>query len=117
SGLDASVTGPPALDADLDEVFDGIDETLLIATISVVTILLILTYRSPLLWLLPLVAVGSGAILSMAVVYLLVQAFDITVSTQSASILVVLVFGAGTDYALLLVARYREELRRTERVQ
>jgi RND superfamily putative drug exporter len=116
SGLDARVTGPAALEADLDEVFDGIDETLLLATISVVTLLLILTYRSPLLWLLPLVAVGAAAIVSMAMVSLLAQAVDLTVSTQSASILVVLVFGAGTDYALLLVARYREHLRSTQSV-
>lgn len=111
AGLDALVTGPSAVEADLDEVFGGIDETLVIATVTVVTILLILTYRSPLLWLLPLLTVGSAAVTSMGVVYLLVQAFGITVSTQSASILIVLVFGAGTDYALLLVSRYREELR------
>src|SRR5690606_6924837 len=114
AGLSAEVTGPPALDADLDEVFDGIDETLVIATVAVVTALLIFTYRSPFLWLVPLLAVGSAAVLSMGVVYLLVKAFGITVSTQSASILIVLVFGAGTDYALLLVARYREELRSHE---
>ncbi|GIG92085.1 MMPL family transporter [Plantactinospora endophytica] len=117
AGLDAKVTGPPAVDADLDEVFDGIDATLLIATIAVVTILLVLTYRSPVLWLVPLAAVGCAAILSMAAVYLLVKAFGITVSTQSASILTVLVFGAGTDYALLLVARYREELRHVDDVR
>lgn len=113
-GLRAYVTGPSAMDADLDEVFSGIDETLMVATFLVVTLLLVLTYRSPVLWLLPLVAVGAATVLSMALVRLLVDAVGITVNTQSASILTVLVFGAGTDYALLYVARYREELGRTD---
>ncbi|WP_129668996.1 MMPL family transporter [Phytoactinopolyspora endophytica] len=111
-GLLVQVTGPAGLEADMDEAFEGIDETLVMATMLVVTVLLILTYRSPFLWLLPLVAVGAAAVTSMAGVYALVRAFDITVSTMSSSIMIVLVFGVGTDYALLLVARYREELRR-----
>jgi RND superfamily putative drug exporter len=112
AGVEVKVTGPAGVAADMDDVFSSIDATLLLATVAVVALLLILTYRSPVLWMVPLISVGCAAVLSMATVYLLVKAFDITVSTQSASILTVLVFGAGTDYALLLTARYREELRR-----
>ncbi|GAA1925969.1 MMPL family transporter [Streptomyces sodiiphilus] len=110
-GLTAQVGGPGAFGADASEVFGTIDTRLLIATVCVVAVLLILTYRSPLLWLLPLISVGIAAMTAMAAVYGLVRAFDLTVSTQNSSIMTVLIFGAGTDYALLLVARYREELR------
>ncbi|MEV8378917.1 MMPL family transporter [Kribbella sp. NPDC056861] len=115
NGLKAYVTGPTALGADMDEVFDAVDATLMLATAVVVAILLILTYRSPLLWLVPLTAVGVAAIMSMGVVYALSQIFDFTVTSMSSALLIVLVFGAGTDYALLLVSRYREELYRHER--
>lgn len=114
AGLTVQVTGPGALKADLSKVFKGIDKTLLIVTVLVVAVLLIGTYRSPLLWAIPLVTVATGAVTAMAVVYGLVRAFDLVVSTQSSSIMTVLIFGAGTDYALLLVSRYREELRRHE---
>ncbi|MGW4028962.1 MMPL family transporter [Streptomyces sp. NPDC004838] len=112
NGLTVDVGGPSALQTDMEEVFSSIDGTLMIATVLVVTVLLILTYRSPFLWLVPLFCVGVAALTSRAVMYGLVQAFDLTVTSQSAGIMTVLVFGAGTDYALLLVARYREELRR-----
>ncbi|MFC0627853.1 MMPL family transporter [Kribbella deserti] len=115
NGLNAYVTGPAALGADMDEVFDAVDATLMLATAVVVAVLLILTYRSPLLWLVPLTAVGVAAIMSMGVVYALTQIFDLTVTSMSSALLIVLVFGAGTDYALLLVSRYREELHNHER--
>ncbi|MGW0662564.1 MMPL family transporter [Streptodolium elevatio] len=114
-GLDVLVGGPGGTDADMDEVFSSIDGTLMLATLLVVTILLIVTYRSPFLWLVPLVCVGVAEVATRAVVYLLVEVGDLTVTGQSGGIMTVLVFGAGTDYALLLIARYREELRRTER--
>ncbi|WP_241831040.1 MMPL family transporter [Parafrankia soli] len=114
-GLNAYVTGPTALGADMDEIFDAVDSTLLLATAVVVAVLLILTYRSPLLWLVPLTAVGVAAIMAMGVVYALTQIFDFTVTSMSSALLIVLVFGAGTDYALLLVSRYREELHHYER--
>jgi RND superfamily putative drug exporter len=113
-GLDVYVTGPTALGADMDEVFDAVDATLMLATALVVAVLLILTYRSPLLWLVPLTAVGVAAITSMGTVYALTQIFDFTITSMSSALLIVLVFGAGTDYALLLVSRYREELHRHE---
>jgi RND superfamily putative drug exporter len=111
-GLRVQLGGPGALNADMDAVFEGIDETLMLVTVLVVTGLLIMIYRSPLLWLLPLICVAVAAVCAMAVVYVLIQAFGLTVSTMSSSLMTVLVFGAGTDYALLLIARYREELRR-----
>lgn len=114
-GLDVYVTGPTALGADMDEVFDAVDSRLLLATAVVVALLLILTYRSPLLWLVPLASVGVAAITSMGAVYALTQVFGFTITSMSSALLIVLVFGAGTDYALLLVSRYREELHRHER--
>jgi RND superfamily putative drug exporter len=114
-GLNAYVTGPSAIGADMDEVFDAVDAKLLLATALVVAVLLILTYRSPLLWLVPLTAVGVAAVTSMGAVYALTQIFDFTITSMSSALLIVLVFGAGTDYALLLVSRYREELHRHER--
>jgi RND superfamily putative drug exporter len=114
-GLDAYVTGPSAIGADMDEVFDTVDARLMLATTVVVALLLILTYRSPLLWLVPLVSVGVAAIMSMGAVYALTQVFDFTITSMSSALMIVLVFGAGTDYALLLVSRYREELHRHER--
>lgn len=111
-GLKAYVTGPAGMAADSAEAFEGIDSTLLLGTIAVVVIILLVVYRSPVLWLLPVISAGVALVAAQAVVYLLAKNADLTVNAQSAGILTVLVFGAGTDYALLLVARYREELRR-----
>ncbi len=113
-GLHAYVTGPAASAADSVKIFKGIDSTLLYATLAVVIVLLLLTYRSPVLWLLPIISAGVALTASQAFIYLLIQHAGLVVNGQSAGILVVLVLGASTDYALLLVARYREELRRHE---
>jgi RND superfamily putative drug exporter len=113
-GVQVAVGGPAASLTDSVAVFDGLDATLLLATASVVAILLLLTYRSPLLWLLPLVSVGFAAVLTQAVTYLLARHAGLPVDPQSSGVLMVLVFGVGTDYALLLIARYREELHRHE---
>lgn len=112
AGLSAEVTGPTAVGADISAVFEGIDTTLLLITVLVVAFLLVITYRSPFLWLVPLLTVGAAAFVAMALVRVVAGALDLTVSTQSSSIMIVMVFGAGTDYALLVVARYREQLRR-----
>ncbi|MFC9895554.1 MMPL family transporter [Nocardia sp. NPDC127579] len=116
AGLTVQVTGPGALQADFEGAFEGIDETLLLVTAVVVTVILLLTYRSPVLWLVPLIAVAGANIASMAAVYGLAKAFDVTVNDQGAAVLTILVFGVGTDYALLIVARYREELHRRPEV-
>ncbi|MFJ9607587.1 MMPL family transporter [Kitasatospora sp. NPDC101176] len=114
NGMTTHVTGPAGVGADQAEAFAGIDGTLLAATVSVVIVLLLLTYRSPVLWALPLVSAAGALIVSQAIIYLLAEHTGLTVNAQSAGILIVLVLGAGTDYALLLTARYREELRRHE---
>ncbi|MFG2820104.1 MMPL family transporter [Kitasatospora sp. NPDC048365] len=113
-GLTTHVTGPAGVGADESEAFAGIDSTLLFATVAVVVVLLLLTYRSPVLWLLPLGAAGVALIVAEALIYLFAEHAGLTVNAQSAGILIVLVLGAGTDYALLITARYREELRRHE---
>jgi putative drug exporter of the RND superfamily len=111
-GLAVYVTGPAGSFADFAEVFSGFDSTLLYITAAIVMVILLLTYRSPVLWLLPLTCVFIALTAAQAVIYLLARDAGLTVNGQSAFILTVLVFGAGTDYALLLTARYREELRR-----
>ncbi|MFM2437730.1 MAG: hypothetical protein RLZ55_541, partial [Actinomycetota bacterium] len=107
-----NVAGPGGILADLFKVFGGIDTTLLGATALVVAIILILVYRSPFIWLIPLLSSAMALSAASAVVYLLAKNDIVVLNGQSQGILTVLVFGAGTDYALLLVARYREELHR-----
>ncbi len=111
--LEAAVTGPAGISADAIDVFGDIDTKLLLATVLLVAGLLLVTYRSPFLWLVPLITVGLAHQVVNAVAYGLAKA-GVLINGQTAGILTVLVFGAGTDYALLLVARYREELRRHE---
>ena len=110
-GLTAQVTGPAAVEADLAKVFDGANTRLLIATASVVALLLVLTYRSPILWVVPLVVVGVADRVAAVVATHVLSAFGQAWDESTIGILSVLVFGAGTDYALLLISRYRDELR------
>ncbi len=107
TGLELLVTGGPAFGADVTSSFDGADFTLLAVTIAIVAILLVLTYRSPILWLIPLVVVGAADRLATGVTAAIGNAMDLQFD---AGIISVLVFGAGTNYALLLISRYREEL-------
>ncbi|MEU7719771.1 MMPL family transporter [Streptomyces tibetensis] len=113
-GMSVHITGPGGTSADFAEAFEGIDSTLLLSAMAVVIVMLLITYRSLTLLLVPLVAVVCALFTAQALIYLLAEHGGLTVNGQSAGILTVLVFGAGTDYALLLVARYREELRRHE---
>ncbi|MGC4847999.1 MMPL family transporter [Micromonospora sp. DT15] len=114
-GLTAEVTGSPAFTADLSSVFDGADVTLLVVTAAVVALLLLITYRSPFLWIVPLVVVAATEQLTLRAVDVIVPGVGINLQQgQVTGIASVLVFGAATDYALLLIARYREELRREE---
>ena len=108
--LQINVTGPGGFLADLIKVFGAIDTTLLIATALVVAVILIFVYRSPFLWLIPLIAAGIALSTASALVYVLADNDVLVLNGQSQGILTVLVFGAGTDYSLLLVSRYREEL-------
>jgi RND superfamily putative drug exporter len=113
-GLAVHITGPGGTSADFAQAFEGIDSTLLFSAMVVVIVMLLITYRSLTLLVVPLIAVVCALFASQALIYLLAEHAGLTVNGQSAGILTVLVFGAGTDYALLLVARYREELRRHE---
>ncbi|MFJ8084655.1 MMPL family transporter [Streptomyces sp. NPDC096205] len=113
-GLAVHITGPGGTSADFSEAFEGIDSTLLLSAMTVVIVMLLITYRSPTLLLVPLLGVIAALFTAQALIYFLAQHAGLTVNGQSAGILTVLVFGAGTDYALLLVARYREELRAHE---
>ena len=115
NGLVSHITGPLGNAADNNNVFKGIDGTLLYTALAVVIVILLITYRSPVLWLLPVISSGVALITAEAVIYLLAAHAGLVVNAQSAGILQVLVFGASTDYALLIVARYREELRRHDR--
>lgn len=111
-GAEVHLAGYGGQAADAAEVFEGVDTTLILGALTVVVIILLFTYRSPLLWILPIFSVVVAYSVSGGVVYLLAKYADLTVNGQSQAILGILVIGAGTDYALLLVARYREELRR-----
>lgn len=107
TGLELQVTGGPAFGADIASAFDNADFTLLAVTIAIVAVLLIVTYRSPILWLIPLTVVAIADRAASVVTTSLGAEFDLRFD---AGIISVLVFGAGTNYALLLISRYREEL-------
>jgi putative drug exporter of the RND superfamily len=111
NGLAIHIAGPLGNAADSANSFKGISGALLFGALLVVIVLLLITYRSPILWVLPVLSAVIALATSEGLIYLLAK-HGLTVNAQSAGILDVLVFGAGTDYALLLTARYREELRR-----
>ena len=116
TGLRAWVTGEVGFEADRSEAVKTIDDTLLLVTCGVLVLLLLAIYRSPLVALVPLLVVGIAYVVAGGLTYMLVEAGVTIVSGQSAAILIVLMFGAGTDYCLLIVARFRDELRRTHDV-
>ncbi len=113
-GVTVHMAGFGGQAADSAEAFEGIDTNLIMITLLVVIVILLFTYRSPILWLLPIISAVVAYSVSGGVVYLLAKYADLTVNGQSQAIMGILVIGAGTDYALLLTARYREELRRHE---
>src|ERR687893_493849 len=111
-GTDTFVTGPGGIFADFANGFAGIDGLLLLAAFGVVLLILLVVYRSPILPFLVIGTAGLALTAANAVAYLLADAGVITVNGQSQGIAAILVVGAATDYGLLLVARFREELRR-----
>ena len=113
AGLTEKVTGPAGFSADASKAFEGINSTLLFTTAILVLVLLVLIYRSPIFWVIPLFAVLLAEFVVRGIGYVLASA-GLVINGQVGGILLVLVFGAGTDYALLLTARYREELRLVE---
>ena len=110
NGFVVHTTGLGGLFADLIGAFGGLDSSLLLVTLLVVAIILIFVYRSPILWILPLLSAVFALSLAVGIIYELAKHNVIALSGQSQGILFVLVLGAATDYALLLIARYREEL-------
>lgn len=110
AGLEVFLTGPEGFQADLNNVFAGADFTLLLSTVIVVALLLLITYRSPVLWIVPLLVVGVADGMAGQLGRQVATLFGMVPDGSVTGILAVLVFGAGTNYALLLIARYREEL-------
>ena len=109
-GFDSHVTGFAAIFADLFAAFGGLDSTLLLTTLGIVALILIFVYRSPVLWIFPLLSALIAESVAGGIIYVLAKNDILTLDGQSQGILSVLVIGAATDYALLLIARYREEL-------
>jgi RND superfamily putative drug exporter len=112
--MNSYVTGPAGILGDLFGAFETLDSSLLLTTLGVVAIILIVVYRSPILWIIPLLSAMFALTTAGGIVYLLAKNNIIDVDGQSQGILSVLVVGAATDYALLLIARYREELHHHE---
>jgi len=110
AGLSVYVTGPEAFIKDVGSIFEGADFLLLAFTAGVVAILLLVTYRSPVLWLIPLLVVGTADGMAGILARRGADLLGFTPDASVTGILSVLVFGAATNYALLLIARYREEL-------
>jgi RND superfamily putative drug exporter len=113
AGLPSYVTGPGGQFADFAAAFEGIDSQLLFTTVGVILVILLLIYRSP-VFIPVLFSAGLALTLAQAVVYLMAKADALTVDGQSQGILSVLVLGASTDYALLLISRFKEELHRED---
>jgi RND superfamily putative drug exporter len=109
-GLQGHVTGPAGVTVDTTKAFSAVGSDLLGATVLLVLVLLILMYRAPLIALVPLVVVGFAYAIAGGLVYLLVDSGVYEVNSQTTGILIVLMFGAGTDYSLLTVHRYKEQL-------
>ncbi|MGI5242033.1 MMPL family transporter [Dactylosporangium sp. CA-139066] len=114
AGVTAQVTGGAAFGRDIAAAFDGADVTLLLTTAAVVAVLLLITYRSPILWIVPLVVIGLADQTVAQLLPWVARLAGERTDGEVSGIVSVLVFGAGTDYALLLIARYREHLRTTE---
>jgi len=113
-GVKVYFSGAGGTVADQSAAFSGFEGKLLLITLCVVILILLVSYRSPILWLLPILSAVVGLGVAMGLLYLLAKYAGLTVNGQTYFIMMVLTIGAGTDYALLLIARYREELRRHE---
>ena len=113
-GVQTYLAGAGGTTADQSAAFSGFDGRLLLITLIAVILILLASYRSPLLWILPIFSAVTGLGIAMGLLYFLAKYGNLTINGQTQFILTVLVIGAGTDYALLLIARYREELRRHE---
>lgn len=109
-GLTVHVTGPAGLDVDSSRILGDLGPMLLVASVALILVLLAAIYRAVLAPLLPIVTIGAAYAVAAGLVYLAVDALDVALSSQATSLLVILMFGVGTDYCVYLLARYREEL-------
>ena len=112
TALDVAVTGPAGISTDAVKVFEGIDFRVTITTVALVLVILLAVYRSPLLALLPIVCVSWALLIAQSVAALLADGLGLPLNGQTTAVMSVLLFGAGTDFTLFIVARYREELGR-----
>ena len=115
AGLTDRVTGPAGFSADLGAAFAGIDGLLLGVALAAVLIILVIVYRSVLLPLIVLSTSMFALCAALLLIWHLAAADVLLLSGQTQGILFILVIGAATDYSLLYVARYRDELRRQKR--
>ena len=109
TSLDAAVTGPAGISTDAARVFQGIDFRITLTTVILVLVILLAVYRSPLLAILPIVCVSWALLIAQSVAALLADQFGLPLNGQTTGVMSVLMFGAGTDFTLFIVARYREE--------
>ena len=109
TALDAAVTGPAGISTDAARVFLGIDFRITLTTVILVLVILLAVYRSPLLAILPIVCVSWALLIAQSVAALLADQFGLPLNGQTTGVMSVLMFGAGTDFTLFIVARYREE--------
>lgn len=114
SSLEANLTGPAGVTTDASNIFAAADLRLLLAVVALVLVLLVVIYCSPILALLPLVTVGWVLLIVQAILGFAGEANLFSVSQQATSIMEVLIFGAGVDYTIFIVSRYREELLKTQ---
>ncbi|PGL67429.1 MMPL family transporter [Bacillus sp. AFS055030] len=110
SGLKVRFSGPVGIQTDAVSLFKQADVKLLLSTVALVLVFLILLYRSPIMAIVPLIVVGFAYGMVNPILGFLGDKGIITVDSQAVSIMTVLLFGAGTDYCLFLISRYREYL-------
>ncbi len=109
TALEVAVTGPAGITTDIVHAFDEVDLRVTLTTVALVLVILLLIYRSPLLAILPLFCVGWALLIAQSVAALLADEFGLPLNAQTPAVMSVLMFGAGTDFTLFIVARYREE--------
>lgn len=114
-GMRYTLAGPASFSRDLQNAFSGIDGTLLLVALAVVFVILLIVYRSPFLPVIVLVSAVMALSAAIWVVWHLAKAGTVQLNGQVQGILFILVIGAATDYSLLYIARYREELTRFEK--
>ncbi|WP_436770836.1 MMPL family transporter [Yinghuangia sp. YIM S09857] len=111
TGLSVGYAGGPAMSLDNEHAFKRAEAIVGIATVVLILILLLVIFRSPVAALMPIVMVGVVAAVAPSVIAMFGKAFDLHVEQSLMTILIVVLFGIGTDYIIFLLFRYRERLR------